>query len=145
MNHLKKILIDIRLFFRKKIKEKEKQKINNLLTEHEKICFEIFRKYLYMNDSKLLMSPEITDIGDKNSYKRYIYVGKLNNPDVAIVMTHTNIKIINHTYFYSIDISRELYKKMSSMFDRKIIKERNMMEQAIYKNITDGLSSLKNK
>lgn len=28
------------------------------------------------------------------------------------------------------------------MFDRKLIKERNIMENAIYRNITEGLSKL---
>jgi len=112
------------------------------LTEHEKICLEIFRKYLFDKECKLLMSPELTTYKIYNSYKRYICKGELDNPDVAIVITHSIIKIINHTYVYTISINKELYFKISDMFDRQIVKERNRMENAIYKNITEGLSKL---
>lgn len=140
MNFFKRKIVKLKIYFKKKLNNKDIS-----LTEHEKICFEIFRKYLYNHHSKLLMSPEITDPSNPNSYKRYICFGEIENPDVAIVITYSNIKIINHTYVYTIDISKPLYLKMISMFDRKIIKERNIMESAIYKNITDGLSKLANE
>lgn len=106
MNFLKRTIIKIRIYVRKKLKDRV-----SFTTEHEKICFEIFRKYLYNHDSKLFMSPEITDISKLNSYKRYICLGELDNPNVAIVITHSNIKIINHTYVYTIDINKQLYIK----------------------------------
>ena len=83
-----------------------------VLSEHELICLEIFKKYLFDENSELLMSPQITTIDISNSYKRYICVGELNNPSIAIILTHSTIKIINHNYLYSINIHRQLYLKM---------------------------------
>jgi hypothetical protein len=88
------------------------------------------------------MSPQLSTINIPNSYKRYICVGELNNPQVGITVTHNTIMIINHKYYYSIEISRSLYLKMIDLFDRKITKERNIMEKAIYDNITQGLSNI---
>ena len=88
------------------------------------------------------MSPETTSSEISNSYKRYICIGNLYNPSVAIIITFSTIKIINHTYYYTININKQLYLKIIDMFDRKITKERNIMEMAIHKNITDGLIRL---
>mgnify|MGYP005846436619 CR=1 FL=1 len=137
MNYLKRIILRTKIKIRRKFKNKILK-----LSEHEKICYEIFRKYLYFEESKLLMSPEITTLDISNSYKRYICIGDLENPNVAIILTHSMIKIINHSYVYSIDIHRQLYLKMIGMFDRKLKKERNLMEKAIHDNITEGLSKL---
>ena len=113
------------------------------MSEQEQICYDIFKKYLFAWNSKLLMSPQLTDMNISNSYKRFICVGDVENPDIAIIITFPTIKIVNHRYSYTIDVNPSVYIKIIDMFDRKITKERNIMEDAIKKNITDGLNHIK--
>jgi len=112
------------------------------MTEHEEICFDIFRKNLYAWNSKLFMSPKLTNEMIDNSNQRFIIIGDQTDPDLAIIITYPTINIVNHQFNYPVDVNKQLYKKMVDMFDRKIMKERNTMENAIYKNITNGLYNL---
>jgi len=134
---LKRLHIKLMLKFRKSMKQKQKP-----LTEHEEICFEIFKKNLYAWNSKVSMSPELTDMSVDNSNLRFIIIGEVTDPDLAIIITYPTINIVNHQFNYPVEVNKQLYIKMIDMFDRKIIQERNAMKKAIYKNITNGLHNL---
>ena len=140
--------MNIRRFFKRvhvKMMLKVRKGIRNRnfqMTEHEEICFEIFRKNLYAWNSKLFMSPKLTNEMVDNSNQRFIIIGDQTDPDLAIIITFPTINIVNHQFNYPVEVNKNLYTKMVDMFDRKIMKERNAMENAIYKNITNGLQNL---
>lgn len=133
----KRLHVKMLISIKKGLKHKELP-----LTEEEEICFEIFKKQLYSWNSRLLMSPKLTEQSIGNSNLRFIHVGDMNDPEMAIILSYPTIKVVNHVYCYPIDVNKQLYLRMIDMFDRKITKERNIMVEAIEKNIKNGLKNL---
>lgn len=134
-NHFTRLYVKIIKKFQVKTKEL-------VLNDFQKIAFDIFKQYLYNKKAEVMMSSEHTTDHFTNSNKRFIFIGDKTNPEVCIIISFPSIKIINHTYFYNIDLTMDLYKKMIDMHDRKLKSERIKMESAIDKNIIATLEKI---
>lgn len=129
-----KIIFSIKNFFRKiwKIVDKD-----DVLTESEKLAFDIFNIALTNDQNIKYLSPNFSD-------KRYILTKSYlldNNVDTFIILNSQSnrITIVNHKYRYDISLPVKTCNLMSNMFDDEVEKERELMEERILNNITNSL------
>lgn len=116
-------------------------KRNYKITEPQRLALDITEKLLSNKHSVLLISPL--------SGKRYLELyddlvnGRGAAPETFIVITYDRISIINHKYYYDLEISTHIYSKISVEFDRETERRRRKMEKEIMDNIVTSLSDIK--
>lgn len=131
---MKKIKHKVERIFQKiYIKEYKKTyaDLYTLKSENEPLVIKICRKAVKYEGAKLLVCPV--------SGKRYIKNEVLDN---YIIISESNIDIINHNYSYSIPICKKTYKTILLIFDGHVARMRDVMEKEIRSNIKYSLESI---
>jgi len=114
---------------------------DDILTETEQLAYDIFKINLEDDKNIRYLSPNFLD-------KKYILTKSYimdDNVDTFIVLNGNNIIIVNHQYKYDISMPTKTCMKMANMFDDKVEKEREVMEQKILNNIKNSLDIVLNK
>lgn len=91
----------------------------------------IFRKLILNSDTDVLISPI--------SGKYYL---KNVNKNILIVMSESNISIINHIFGYDVSIPSHLHDKLKIIFEEEVEKRRRDMEEEYRKNIRHSLKQV---
>lgn len=99
------------------------------LTETQASIVRIYRRLLFKPDSELLVAPL--------SGKKY-----LKWKDVTAIIAYGAIVIVNHKYYYSVDIPDDVAKRLIYHFDIQVEKKRTKMENELTANINSSLSSI---
>jgi hypothetical protein len=127
----------IKFSIAKKWKNNDEDKQNKHSKIHQ-ISSSIFRITLRNPESELILMP----INDKR-------IIKLESHGLYIKLERYSLSITNHKYNYIVNISVDVYNKLSLMFDHKIDninsnEERQILNQ-LEIGITNVLESIKNK
>lgn len=91
----------------------------------------IFRKLILNSDTDMLISPI--------SGKYYL---KNVNKNILIVMSASNISIINHIFGYDVSIPSHLYDKLKEIFEEEVENRRWDMEEEYRKNVRHSLKQV---
>lgn len=91
----------------------------------------IFRKLILNNDTDMLISPI--------SGKYYL---KNVNKNILIVMSASNISIINHIFGYDVSIPSHLHDKLKEIFEEEVENRRCDMEEEYRKNVRHSLKQV---
>lgn len=91
----------------------------------------IFRKLILNSDTDMLISPI--------SGKYYL---KNVNKDILIVMSASNISIINHIFGYDVSIPSHLHDKLKEIFEEEVENRRWDMEEEYRKNVRHSLKQV---
>lgn len=117
-----KIGLKILLFFRFE---------KNRLTPTQLEASIIFRKLILNSDTDMLISPI--------SGKYYL---KNVNKNILIVMSVSNISIINHIFGYDVSIPSHLHDKLKEIFEEEVENRRWDMEEEYRKNVRHSLKQV---
>ena len=114
---------------------------DDILTETEKLAFDIFEINL-MDENNVLYLDYNPRAGEE--CKKYIVTKSyILNKDVntfIILNSESNkIVIVNHQYRYDIAMPTKTCKIMDKLFNERVEKERDEMENEIFSNITQSL------
>lgn len=91
----------------------------------------IFRKLILNSDTDMLISPI--------SGKYYL---KNVNKNILIVMSASNISIINHIFGYDVSIPSHLHDKLKEIFEEEVENRRWDMEEEYRKNVRHSLKQV---
>lgn len=91
----------------------------------------IFRKLILNSDTDMLISPI--------SGRYYL---KNANKDILIVMSASNISIINHIFGYDVSIPSHLHDKLKEIFEEEVENRRCNMEEEYRKNVRHSLKQV---
>lgn len=91
----------------------------------------IFRKLILNSDTDMLISPI--------SGRYYL---KNANKDILIVMSASNISIINHIFGYDVSIPSHLHDKLKEIFEEEVENRRRDMEEEYRKNVRHSLKQV---
>jgi hypothetical protein len=102
------------------------------VTQEEIYCFEICKKLIFDDDSKLTIAP-LSD-------KRYI---KNDKRRMFVVLENGTINLINHVYSYSIYCEYDNnYNELIKLIDSELEKKRIELECEIKSNISNSLKKI---
>lgn len=91
----------------------------------------IFKKLILNSDTDMLISPI--------SGKYYL---KNVNKNILIVMSASNISIINHIFGYDVSIPSHLHDKLKEIFEEEVENRRWDMEEEYRKNVRHSLKQV---
>jgi hypothetical protein len=129
VGYIPKLLFKVYLYLKNKFDPQRP------VLEEEIISFEICKKLISDQNSKLTISPL--------SNKRYI---KNDEQKMFVVIENRVITIINHVYRYNVYFERdEYYTQIVQMIDNEVEKKRIELEEEIKSNIEFSLKKILNK
>jgi len=96
--------------------------------ETSRLAASIFRLSIRDEDAELLLMP----VKDKR-------IVKVEKRGMYLILEKTLLEITNHQYSYHLEISFELYTKLSKAFDRKLDELSSEQEKAIVSQMSEGL------
>lgn len=128
VGYVPKLLFKLYLYLKNKF-DPPKQ-----IIEEEKICYEICKKLIHLQDSKLTTAPL--------SSKRYI---KNDEYKMFIVIENRMVTLINHIYSYNVYFENdEYYREIVELIDNQVEKKRLELEEEIQSNIKHSLKNILN-
>lgn len=112
----------------------------DILTEDEKLAFNIFETALYDDNCIRILNTNIS--GKKYIVPKTFY--ETNDTSVCIIINSylNKITIVNHQYKYDILMPQKTCAIMDMMFNNKVQKEREELETEILKNTVQSLSTV---
>lgn len=132
-----------RLIVKNRLRYK-KYTYNKIIEKSDKInslALNITTKLLSNKESILLMCPKTND--------RYLLLydnqtSKNENatPETFVTLEYGRILIINHQYYYNIEIVNGVYKYLLNEFDKETERRRRKMKKDITDNVINSLLSI---
>lgn len=112
----------------------------DILTEDEKLAFNIFETALYDDNCIRILNTNIS--GKKYIVPKTFY--ETNDTSTCIIINSylNKITIVNHQYKYDILMPQKTCAIMDIMFNNKVQKEREELETEILKNTVQSLSTV---
>lgn len=112
----------------------------DILTEDEKLAFNIFETALYDDNCIRILNTNIS--GKKYIVPKTFY--ETNDTSACIIINSylNKITIVNHQYKYDILMPQKTCAIMDMMFNNKVQKEREELETEILKNTVQSLSTV---
>ena len=112
----------------------------DILTEDEKLAFNIFETALYDDNCIRILNTNIS--GKKYIVPKTFYETNDTSSCIIINSYLNKITIVNHQYKYDILMPQKTCAIMDMMFNNKVQKEREELETEILKNTVQSLSTV---
>lgn len=112
----------------------------DILTEDEKLAFNIFETALYDDNCIRILNTNIS--GKKYIVPKTFYETNDTSSCIIINSYLNKITIVNHQYKYDILIPQKTCATIDIMFNNKVQKEREDLESEILKNTVQSLSTV---
>lgn len=123
----RKIKVRLTRRLRKFFKREEQQ------NETNRLASSIYRLSLRDKDAELLLMP----VKDKR-------IIKIEKRGMFLILEKSLLEITNHQYSYHIEVSYDLYNKLSKAFDRKLDDLSSEHEKQILSQMSEGLRRVLN-
>lgn len=134
---IKRIIVKLRISLRSNIHYERG------LTPPQKLAIDIVFKLLKNKNSILLVSP-ISGERHLQLYDELLY-GRNQPPETYVTINGDRITIVNHKYYYDLEMTRSMFLKLSEEFDKETERRRRKMKKEIMDNIVDSLIDINNR
>lgn len=141
--NIKRKLIKFYIKLKWKFIDKRREKYFSKLNKIQSLAIDITMKLIRNKNSILLIAP--------NSNERYLSLSdnptSIQNtyPETFITLERGRILIINHQYYYNLDIDEKVFSYLLFEFNKETERRRRKMKKDIIDNVESSLTIINKK